>query len=63
MNTQHQMYEQSRQGMFDKYRTFNDIQTGPNPLTPEEVRRLIDKHPGRYGFLEKWATPKDESPK
>ena len=36
-------------------RTFNEIQTGPNPLTPQEVRRLIEKRPAVYGVLEKWA--------
>lgn len=37
-------------------RTFNEIQTGPNPLTPDEVRKLIDKRPNIYSVLEKWAS-------
>jgi len=40
-------------------RTFNDIQTGPNPLTPEEVRRIIDRHPERYSCLEAYASSKE----
>ena len=40
-------------------RTFNDIQTGPNPLTPDEVRSLIDRRPSLYGVLEAWAAPKE----
>lgn len=37
-------------------RTFNEIQTGPNPLTPAEVRVLIDRRPDRYSVLEAWAS-------
>jgi hypothetical protein len=32
-------------------RVFNDIQTGSNPLTPEEVSKLIDNRPLVYGVL------------
>jgi len=36
-------------------RTFNEIQTGPNPLTPAEVGALMQRHPGRYDVLQAWA--------
>jgi len=44
----------------DACRTFNDIMTGPNPLTPDEIRRLIDKKGGLWCLFEKWATPSSE---
>jgi len=34
--------------------TFNEIMTGPNPLTKEEIRKLYNKRPGVYGFLVNW---------
>lgn len=36
-------------------RTFNEIQTGPNPLTRAEVGKLIAKRPGVYNVLETFA--------
>lgn len=53
-----QMYLDSRNRMFTICRTFVEIQTGPNPLTPDEVRRLIDRRPAQYGVLEANATPR-----
>jgi len=38
-------------------RVFNEIQTGPNPLTPAEVRQLVNKRPDVYGVLEANAAP------
>jgi hypothetical protein len=38
-------------------RTFNEIQQSGNPLTPEEIRKLIDKRPEVYGVLEACAAP------
>ena len=38
-------------------RVFNEIQTGPNRLSPAMVRELIDHHPGRYDILEAHASP------
>ena len=37
--------------------TYNEMQQGPNPLSPDDVRKLIDRHPGRYDVLEACATP------
>jgi len=39
---------------------FNEIQTGPNPLSSEEIRRLIAKRPERYGVLERCAKREDQ---
>jgi len=35
-------------------KVFNEIMSGPNPLTPAEVRSLIAKRPEVYGVLAKW---------
>lgn len=37
--------------MLDVCRTFNEIQTGPNPLTQAEIDKLIAKRPSVYGVL------------
>jgi hypothetical protein len=39
----------------DRYRVFVEIMAGPNPLTPDDVRLLIAKHPGRYNLFHAWA--------
>jgi len=51
------MCRSAEQQLFDRCRTFNEIMTGPNPLTPAEVRKLIDRDPARYHIFERWATP------
>lgn len=38
-----------------RYRTFNEIMTGPNPLTREEMKKLLARRPDDYGFLEAWV--------
>lgn len=53
--TQQQMYQSTRERVFTVCRVFNEIQTGGNPLTRDEVRKLIQKRPEVYGVLEKWA--------
>lgn len=37
-------------------RTFNEIQTGPNPLTQAEIDRLVAKRPDVYGVLNACTT-------
>ena len=39
----------------DLCRTFNEIMTGPNPLTRAEIRALITKRPELYSILERWT--------
>jgi len=34
-----------------RMRLFNEIMTGPNPLTPEECARMVAKRPIEYGFM------------
>ena len=41
---------------------FMEMLRGPHPLTPDEIRRLIDKNPQRYGRFEGFATPKPATP-
>lgn len=36
-------------------RVFNEVQTGPNPLTPREVRSLVETRPEVYGVLRAFA--------
>lgn len=50
------MFRGAEDRMFTVCRTFNEIQTGPNPLTPEEVDRLIAKRPEVYGVLAAFGT-------
>ena len=52
------MCRSADQAVLDRCKVFNEIQTGPNPLTPAEVRRLIDRRPEVWGLFEAWATPK-----
>jgi hypothetical protein len=46
-----QMQRAVEQRMFNVCNTFNEIQTGPNPLTQAEIKKLIAKRPGVYGVL------------
>jgi len=36
-------------------KTFNTIMTGPNPLTKEEIRKLIEKRPEVWGIFRAWV--------
>jgi hypothetical protein len=42
----------------DRMRVFNEIMSGPNPLTPEEVRRLMNRRPVEYAFMEAFSAPR-----
>jgi hypothetical protein len=53
--SQKQMSASAQRQFFDLCHTFNEIMSGPNPLTKAEIRRLIAKRPEKYGFLSKWA--------
>ena len=52
---QKQAARSAEEQIFAVCRTFNEIQTGPNPLTRDEVRKLIEKRPEVYGCLRSWA--------
>jgi hypothetical protein len=40
--------------IMDAMKAFNEIMTGPNPLTKEEIRKLHQKRPDLH-FLSKWC--------
>ena len=48
------LYEQTAKQRADLLRECADLQTGPNPLTREEVRKLYAKRPEVYDFLCNW---------
>ncbi len=48
---QKRMARAADQRMLDVCRTFNDIQSGSNPLTQAEIDRLVAKRPTVYGVL------------
>jgi hypothetical protein len=39
---------------------FNEIMTGPNPLTRDEIRTLIRRRPEKYGIFSAWVTSPEE---
>lgn len=49
------MCRNGQQRIFDACHTFNEIMTGPNPLTKEEIRRLIKKRPNVWGIFQRWV--------
>jgi hypothetical protein len=48
---QKQVARAAEQRMFNVCNTFNEIQSGPNPLTQAEIEKLIAKRPDVYGVL------------
>ena len=50
--TQLQIYQEVRGRIARVCRTFNDIQCGPNPLTNDEIGKLIKKNPSLWGIFE-----------
>jgi len=57
--TQLEHFHDAHRRLADADATFMEVMRGPNPLTPEEVRALIDRRPGLWGRFEKWAAPKE----
>lgn len=53
--SQKQLQRSADQRILGVCKTFNEIMTGPNPLTAAEVRALVNKRPEVYGILENWA--------
>lgn len=54
MGTQYQMSASAQKAISDKINTFLHIMEGPDPLTQEEMKALLQKYPNRYSFLQKW---------
>ena len=44
MNQKEMMYSAHKQSMI-RIHTFNEIQSGPNPLSKEEIKKLAEKNP------------------
>lgn len=55
---QKRMQRSADQRILDVCKTFNEIMSGPNPLTKDEIRQMIKKRPDLYGCLRAWV--KDE---
>jgi hypothetical protein len=63
--SQNEMFYGAHRKMTERMKTFNDIMKGPNPLSQDEIRKLIAKRPAEYAFMRAWlksnrdpATPK-----
>ena len=56
MDDQRVKQRQADRHVLDVCKVFNDMQTGPNPVTPAEVDKLIEKRPDVYGVLSAWGT-------
>ena len=51
------LWNKADQDRRDRMRTFNEIMTGPRPLTPEECDRMAAKRP-EYAFMAAFGTAK-----
>lgn len=51
---QYDIRAQTQADILGTFKTFNEIMTGSNPLTKEEIRKLIEKRPERYAGLRAW---------
>jgi hypothetical protein len=58
--SQMEMYQQSRDKVLGRMKAFNEIMSGPNPLTQEEIRGLIKKRPYDYGFMKAFLREGEE---
>ena len=54
-DTQKCMQQSADRRILDMCNTFNEIMIGPNPLTKDEISKLIAKRPEVYSILEAWA--------
>ena len=52
---QKRMERSAIRGVFNACHTFNEIMTGPNPLTKEEIKKLIEKRPEVWGIFRHWV--------
>ena len=57
--TQKQMEFSARRRALVPYSVFNSIQTGPNPMTPDELRALAAKRPWLWARFLPWADAED----
>lgn len=55
MKTQMQMFEESQQRLFSAHQAFMDMVNHPtNPMTNQDLERLIVRWPERYGRFSNW---------
>ena len=55
MKTQLQMYQEAEQWIFDRNRAFMEMVNDPvNPLTNQDLERLIARWPERYEMYSGW---------
>ena len=47
--SQKKMLGAAQEREFIQNRTFTEIQSGPHPLTSEEIKHLATKYPARWG--------------
>lgn len=52
---QHAHFWRSHRKVADANATFMEIQNGSNPLTPSEIRQLINRRPWLWGRFEAFA--------
>jgi hypothetical protein len=51
---QHESMRSAHARIMDRIYTFADIQSGPNPISADELRKLAEKYPDRWSqFLPK----------
>lgn len=50
VQTQMEMLRKAEDAAHARMRLFNEVMTGPNPLTPEECARMAAKRP-EYAFM------------
>lgn len=55
MKTQRRMYDDATARIAERDELFMEMIRGPNPLTPEEIDRLIERDPARYGRYAKFG--------
>jgi hypothetical protein len=60
MLSQRNIYEKERRRLAAADRTFMDIMSGPNPLSSEEIRHLIDTKGGIWKRYEAFASTMDK---
>ena len=53
--TQEQHFRFAEDRMHQAMHEFLAIQNGPNPITRDEVRRMVEKRPGIWGWLRGYA--------
>lgn len=55
MKTQYQMYREAEKRIFDRNRGFLELAIHPtNPLTNQDLERLIARWPERYEMYSNW---------